>query len=154
MPRVQLKAEYASGQCSLDDPSNISEFSRKFVVAEGFVKDYLEHVTLLDLKKDKRKKQRLAKKSAGASKTYQDYDWNAMFEDGSLGKQSKAVLDKYLKHHGLRTASNKHGKLLEVQRHIIEQQVQDSTPGVENPLCNSEDEEEYFNRLIRFLLTV
>ncbi len=49
MPRVQLKAEYASGQCSLDDPSNISEFSRKFVVAEGFVKDYLEHVTLLDL---------------------------------------------------------------------------------------------------------
>ena len=107
------------------------------------MKDYLEHLILLDLKKDKRKKERLAKKSAEANKTYQDYDWSAMFKDGSLGKQSKAVLDKYLKHHGLRTASNKHDNLLEVQRHIIEQHVQDSVPGEEYPLSNSEDEEEY-----------
>ena len=31
---------------------------------------------------------------------------------------------------------------MEVQRHIIEQQVQDSTQEEENPPCNSEDEEE------------
>ena len=55
MPRVQLKAAYASGQCSLDDPTSISKFSREFVLAAGCVKDYLEHLTLLDLKKDKRK---------------------------------------------------------------------------------------------------
>ena len=30
----------------------------------------------------------------------------------------------------------------EVQRHIIEQQVQDSTQEEENPPCNSEDEKE------------
>ena len=36
------------------------------------MKDYLEHFTLLDLNKDKRKKERLAKKSAEVSKTYQD----------------------------------------------------------------------------------
>ena len=90
--------------------------------AEGCVKDYLEHLTLLDLKKDKRKEERLAKKSAEVSKTYQEYDWNATFKDGSLSKQTIAVVDKYLKHHGLRTASNKHAKLMEVQRHIIQQQ--------------------------------
>ena len=110
MPRVQLKAEYASGQCSLDDPTSISKFSREFVVAERWVKDYLEHLTLLDLKKDKRKKERLAKTSAEVSKTYQEYDWNATFKDGFLSKQTIAVVDKYLKHHGLRTASNKHAK--------------------------------------------
>ena len=33
------------------------------------MKDYLEHLTLLDLKKDKRKKERLAKKSAEVSKS-------------------------------------------------------------------------------------
>ena len=60
MPRVLLKAAYASSQCSLDDPSSISKFSTKFVVAEGCVKDYLQHLTLLDLKKDKRKRERLA----------------------------------------------------------------------------------------------
>ena len=85
MTRVLLKAAYTSGQCSLDDPtpSSISKFSTKYVVAEGCVKDCLEHLTVLDLKKDKRKKERLAKKSAEASKTYQEYDWNGKFKDGS-----------------------------------------------------------------------
>ena len=57
MPRVQQPA-YASGTCSLDDPTSISKLSKEFVVAEGCVKDYLEYLTLLDLKKDKRKKER------------------------------------------------------------------------------------------------
>jgi hypothetical protein len=60
MPRVQLKAAYTSGQCSLDDPTSISTFSRKFVVAEGCVKNYMEHLTLLNLKKDKRKKGKIS----------------------------------------------------------------------------------------------
>ena len=94
MSRVLLKATYASGQYSLDDPSSISKFLTKFVVAEGCVKDYLEHFTVLDLKKNKRKKERLAKNSAEASKEYQEYDWNGMFKDGSLSKQTKAVHDK------------------------------------------------------------
>ena len=141
MPKVQLKAAYTSGQCCLNDPTSISTFSRKFVVAEVCVKNYLEHLTLLNLKKDKRKKERSAKKSAEARKTYHEYDWNGMFKDGSLSKQTKAVLDKYLKQHGLHIASNKQGMLMEVQRHIIEQQVQDSTEKEENPPCSSEDEE-------------
>ena len=33
-------------------------------------------------------KERLAKTSAEASKTYQEYDWNATFKDGSLSKQT------------------------------------------------------------------
>ena len=60
-------AASASGQCSLDDPSSIST---KFDAAEACVKDYLELLTVLDLKKDKRKKERLAE----GSKTYQEYD--------------------------------------------------------------------------------
>jgi len=70
MSRVLLKATHVSSQYSLDDPSSISKFSTKFLVAEGWVKDYLEHLTVLDLKKDKRKKERLAKNSVEASKEY------------------------------------------------------------------------------------
>ena len=33
-----------------------------------------------------------------------------MFNDGCLSKQTIAVVNKYLNHHGLRTASNKHCK--------------------------------------------
>ena len=131
MPRVQLKAAYASGKCSLDDPT------REFVVAEGCMKDYLEHLTLLDLKKDKRKKERRAKKSAEASQTYQEYDWNAMFKDGSLSKQTIAVINKYLKYRGLHTASNKHAKLMVVQRYTVQRQIQGFTKEEGIPLCSS-----------------
>ena len=88
----------------------------------------------------------LTKKSAEASKTYQEYDWNAMFKDGSLSKQTLiAAIVKYLKHHGLRTASNKHAKLMEVQRHIIQQQIQSFIQEEGSPLCSSENEEEYLS---------
>ena len=68
-----------------------------------------------------------------------------MFKDGSLIKQKIAVIDKYLKHHGLRIASNKHAKVMEVQRHIIQQQIQGFTQKEESPLCSSENEEEYLS---------
>ena len=69
-----------------------------------------------------------------------------MFKDGSLSKQTLiAAIVKYLKHHGLRTASNKHAKLMEVQRHIIQQQIQSLTQEEGSPLCSSENEEEYLS---------
>ena len=69
-----------------------------------------------------------------------------MFKDGPLSKQTLiAAIVKYLKHHGLRTASNKHAKLMEVQRHIIQQQIQSFTQEEGSPLCSSENEEEYLS---------
>ena len=69
-----------------------------------------------------------------------------MFKDGSLSKQTLiAAIVKYLKHHGLCTASNKHAKLMEVQRHIIQQQIQGFTQEEGSPLCSSENEEEYLS---------
>ena len=69
-----------------------------------------------------------------------------MFKDGSLSKQTLiAAIVKYLKHYGLRTASNKHAKLMEVKRHIIQQQMQSFTQEEGSPLCSSENEEEYLS---------
>lgn len=61
-PRVQLKKAYVSGECSLDNPNKILEFSREFVVSEECIRGNLEHLKLLDLKKEKRKKERAEKK--------------------------------------------------------------------------------------------
>ena len=47
--------------------------------------------------------------------TYQDYDWVGLLNDGTLSKQTGAVLDKYVQyHHPL-----KKDKLIEVQRNVI-----------------------------------
>ena len=35
--------------------------------------------------------------------TYQDYDWLGMLNDGTLSKQTGAVLDKYVQYHRLKT---------------------------------------------------
>ena len=51
---------------------------------------------MLELKKEKRKKERLEKSSVKAKMTYQDYDWVGMCNDETLSKQTVAVLDKYL----------------------------------------------------------
>ena len=69
-----------------------------------------------------------------------------MFKDGSFSKQTLiAAIVKYLKHHGLRTASKRHAKLMEVQRHIIQQQIQVFTQEEGSPLCSSENKEEYLS---------
>ena len=62
-----------------------------------------------------------------------------------FSKQTIAVIYKYLKHHGLRTASNKHAKLMKVKRDIIQQQMQGFTKEEGSPLCISENEEEYLS---------
>ena len=46
------------GECTLDNPNKILEFSNKFVVSEECIRGNLEHLKLLDLKKEKRKKER------------------------------------------------------------------------------------------------
>ena len=136
MLRVLLKATYTSGQRSLDNPtpSSFSKFSTKFVVAEGcvkamyrryinsiiiiiiiiiIIKDCLEHLKVLDLKTDKRRKDWL-KSQQRQARNYQVV---------SRQKQFLTILEAS----GLPSASNKHGKLMEVQRRIIVQRVQNST---------------------------
>ena len=56
LPRVQLKKAYASGECSLEDQTSISKFSRSFVVSQECVKNYLEHLKLLELEREEKER--------------------------------------------------------------------------------------------------
>ena len=91
LPRARLKKAYISGECSVEDPTSISNFSRQFIVSEECVMNYLKHLKLLQLRKDERKKQRIAEACAKAKKKYEDYDWNAMLSDALFAKQTMAV---------------------------------------------------------------
>ena len=66
-----------------------------------------------------------------------------MLNNGSLTKQKVAVLDKYLRHHKLHSASNKKAKLSAVQRHITHQSTATSqTAEKEKSDSDSGDESE------------
>ena len=140
---------------TLDNPTKILEFSKKFVVSEECIRGNLEHLKVLDLKKDKRsrKKERVEKKSGQAGKKYEDFDWVSMLEDGSLTKQTIAVLDKYLRHYNIDCQGRKKAKLNEVQRHItnhlavtqnLREQDSDADESEEDEVltCDEDDEEE------------
>ena len=60
-PGVQLKKAYVLGECTLDNPNKILEFRKKFVVSEECIRGNLEHLKLLDLKKDNKRKRELKK---------------------------------------------------------------------------------------------
>ena len=112
------------------------------------MKTYLEHLKLLELKKEKRKEKRLEKSSVKAKMTL-DYDWVGMLNYGTLSKQTGAVLDKYVQYHHLKTHPLKKDKLIEVQRHIIsnlansatQQEQFDSDEDSVEATLSSEDED-------------
>ena len=69
-----------------------------------------------------------------------------MFKDGSLSKQTIAVIDKYLKHHGLHTASNKHCKANGgAKAHYSTTDTGFYTRRGKSTLQYSENEEEYLS---------
>ena len=122
------------------------------------MKTYLEHLKLLELKKEKRKKERLEKSTVKAKMTYQDYDWVGMCNNGTLNKQTVAVLDKYIQYHHLKSHPLKKDKLIEVQRHVIsnstnsETQQEQFAGGSELVEATLSSEDENQNEAVDFVL--
>ena len=56
-PTVNRTVAYQSRECSLENRDSISKFAQEFDVSEECVKTYLDHLKLLELKKEKRKKE-------------------------------------------------------------------------------------------------
>ncbi|CAB4023770.1 hypothetical protein NEMVEDRAFT_v1g220488 [Paramuricea clavata] len=105
-------------------------------------KPYPNVIMQLLKRKLRRMQKKIVKASAKAKKKYEDYDWNAMFNDGSFTKQTVAVLDKYQRHHKLHSASNKKAIVSAVQRHITHQFIATSQQRKEKSDSDSRDESE------------
>ena len=120
-PRVQMKAAFNKDSSFFDNPDNIKEFSKKYVVTEDAIKSYVNHMKLLSLRKEKRSKDKAEKRQEQASKTYEDYDWEGMFNNRSLSKLKVLELDKYIAYHKLGISGTKKVKLEAIKANIIRQ---------------------------------
>ena len=80
-------------------------------MSEECIRGNLEYLKLLDLKKEKREKERAEKKSAQTGKKYEDFYWIAILEDDSLTKQTIALLDKYLRHQNIAREGRKQNSM-------------------------------------------
>ena len=72
----------------LKDLTSITTFPTKFIVEESLVKDYLEHLQNLDLRKQVHTQTAQRKRQAEREKSYDAYDWVGLSKEGKLGKLS------------------------------------------------------------------
>ena len=105
----------------LDNPDNITDFSRKYVVTEDAIKMYVNHMKLLSSTKEKRSKYKATQREEEARKTYKDYDWEGMFHERSLSQLKVVELDKYIAHHNLGKYGTKKAKLEAIKENIIQE---------------------------------
>ena len=144
-PRVQLKAIFTKDNSYFDNPDNIKEFSKKYVVTEDAIKMYVNHMKLLSLRKEKRSEEKAQQREEEARKTYADYDWEGMFHDRSLSKLKVFELDKYISHHNLGKYGTKTAKLEAIKANTIQQlsrRIEEEEYGESEDESDNESEED------------
>ena len=93
--------------------------SKKFIVEKGKLKKYIDHLAVLDIGRKKRAEKRKEKLEIEKNKTFSDYDWQRLFDDGSL---KVCELDKYIANYNIRSTHKlkKKDKVRLIQRHIAQ----------------------------------
>jgi hypothetical protein len=117
-PRKQAKIAMMEQRLGTDE--EIENFSKKYIVEKGKLKKYIDHLAVLDVGKTKRAEKRKEMLEMEKKKTFSDYDWQKLFDDGSLSKLKVCELDKYLRNYNIRSTHKlkKKGKVRLIQRHI------------------------------------
>ena len=105
-------------QLSLDDHSSIESFSEQYIVKEAYVEEYVTHLQQLVWIKEMKSNDRKLQVAAKRSKTVEDYDWERMLTDGTIGKLTVPELNKYLEHHNLPLKGRKPDKIRTIAAHI------------------------------------
>ena len=114
-PRAQIRKLYHCKEISSSDERKIEEFSRKYVVAVGLVREYILHLEHLDLPKRKRDREESQKKSERKEKAYKDYKWRQLYETRQIKGLRVFELDKYMTQHSLTTMKlNKKDKVAQL----------------------------------------
>ena len=121
-PRSQLRKLHVEGKIGLDDTNKIEEFSNKYITSTECVKEYLEHLKNIEIRKATRIQEKHDTNLKEKTKSYDDYDWKGIYEVGELKKLKVCELDKYLNYHHLPKAKmTKLQKLQVISAHISQQ---------------------------------
>ena len=96
-PRKQCKKLFDTGDMSLESAQQIQNFSKKYLVSESIVKQYLSHLTDLDIKKKLRKRQRQDNKSKSKSSSQSKKDELTMNLSQTLMMKLKMIYMKTMR---------------------------------------------------------
>ena len=80
----------------MNDDVAIENFSWKYLVEKRLVQQYVDHLLELKSKRNKRKESRKRANLEENQKTLADYNWEAMYREGTLKKLKVKVLDMHI----------------------------------------------------------
>ena len=102
----------------INDGDTIKSFCSKYNVDEKHVITYINHLKVIDIRKDIRTREAEERKRQEAERTYKDFKWDSILvESGKIEKLKVKELDFYLKEHGLTTIGRKLDKVKAIRCH-------------------------------------
>ena len=93
-PRAQLRKLLVEENIKCGDNDKIEKFSKKYIVSPDLVKEYLEHLTNIEVRKNMRKEEKRQVKKDEQTKGYGDYNWEELYKSRNLKKLKVAELNK------------------------------------------------------------
>ena len=125
--RAQMRKIVKNGTLASKDTDSIKDFSKKYIVSEKIVCEYLVHLETLQLQQSKRQNSKEQAKQSKERKCYTDYNWLELHRSGNLRKLYSSELDKYLIHTKMqnKTCLSKKDKISWVEAHIDQQLFKD-----------------------------
>ena len=76
-------------------------FSKQYIVSPDLMKQYLEHLTNIEVRKNMRQVEKRQAKKDEETKGYGDYNWKELYKSVNLKKLKVAELNKYIFRHNL-----------------------------------------------------
>ena len=141
-PRVQLKKLFEAGEISSNNKSAIKDLCEKYIVEEKLVIEYVNHMEVLKLEREKRKQRLNNERTVEAEKHYKDFDRIKLWETSELRKKSMKILDKYVMYHQLRKFKRKQDQLNAILYHISMSSTQENNNILRNgTVCNHNEME-------------
>ena len=117
-PRAQIKQMFQEGTLKAGDKNAIKDFSEKYIVSEKLVADYIDHLTDIELRKDKRRTENDRKRTARKQQEYNDIDWEDLYHKNQLSTLRVGELELYINHHNILFKGKKDEKVRVVKAHI------------------------------------
>ena len=89
---ISLEQMFSEGKLKAGDKKAIKEFSEKYVVSEKLLADYIEHLTDIEMRKDKRQTDNDRKRAERKQQEYNDIDWEDLYHRNQLSSLREGEL--------------------------------------------------------------
>ena len=117
-PRAQIKRLFEESELVSGDSEAIRRFSEKYIVPEKLVAEYVEHLSQIKMRKEKKKEETERERTERLNREYNDIDWVGLYNSDKLASLRVDELSLYFSHHKIAFKGKKAEKVAIIKPHI------------------------------------